>query len=153
MGAFKEFRFTWAGTERVIPSDKVMSAIARVEEHVTLPELSQMAQGRGPKMMALSQALWELLNMTGQPVPLDEVYAGLFTDNKTAQQVSALATVLIMLMVPESTKEQWKKDFEARNEQITSEVEATLRGNGNRRARRAAASSSKQRSKRRTNGD
>jgi len=125
---FDDIHLGWDGKQFTIPAHRVMGAIKRVEDHVTLAELQGDA-GRGTLRLAkLSAAYAEVLRYAGvADVTEDAVYAGMFGDQAQQNVVGAVASLLGM-MIPRNVK-----------------LAVTKPGEGNRRARKAARSSSKRR--------
>ena len=95
--------------EYKIPSNRVMMAIAVIEEHVTLAELgSVMRSGRVP-MAKLAGAYAALLRYAGCDVTHEQVYAQLFSDTNngvSSSAISGIVTGLLMMMMPKSVIEK-----------------------------------------------
>lgn len=102
MAIFEEIRLAWKGRERKIPPDRVLPAIARVEEVVTLGELGLMLSTSTFKFAKLAAAYGVLLRYAGEPVSDDEVYESLLgaPGNEQQQQVLAAVNTMIRLMLP-----------------------------------------------------
>lgn len=127
---FDPVHVAWAGKQYTIAADRVMGAIKRVEDHVTLAEL-QVAASRGQlKLARLAGAYADLLRYAGAAdVTEADVYAGMF--GADAENVVVQGTyALLSLMIPRDAKL----------------LGAPNKGESNRRARRVAARSSKRRS-------
>lgn len=134
MSVFEEIKLSFGGKEYTIPPDRVMSAIGRVENVITLGELGEMAEKPkvALKLMKLAKAYGELLRYAGATVTDEDVYAGMFsggTSNVVAMQ--ALLGLLALMMPPASMRKATEPP-----------------GEGNRQARRAGASLSRKPSKR-----
>lgn len=100
---FEDIRLEWGGEEFVIPSDRVMGAIMRVEEHVTLAELHEdAAKRRTVRMGRLASAYGSLLRYAGARVSDDEVYAGMFSGAEKSEATMTAMQGLMMMMVPPS---------------------------------------------------
>jgi hypothetical protein len=98
MGLFDDVRLEWCGRQLVIPANKVLGAIARVEEVVTLQELIDHG-GRGSVPVAkVSMAYGAVLRYAGAEVSDEDVYAGMFGEG--AAQVAESVAALLMLLVP-----------------------------------------------------
>jgi hypothetical protein len=108
MAIFEEVSLRWGGEEYKIEPTKVMGAIARVEEVITLKELGEYAQKGDAPMAKLAMAFASVLRYAGARVSDDEVYAGMFGGES---QTSALAsiTVLLQMMIPPSAYKQVAK--------------------------------------------
>ena len=96
MGIFKDVTLTWQGEEYTVPSNKVMQLIAKIEDCVTLQELSKEG---GARLSRISQAYMVALNHAGCKVEQDEVYASMFGETG-ADSISAAVTGLLMMMLP-----------------------------------------------------
>jgi hypothetical protein len=132
---FDDIHLGWEGQKYTIPAHRVMGAIKRIEDHVTLAELQRDA-GRGTlRLGKMAAAFAEVLRYAGAPAVTEaDVYAKMFGDEAQATVVAAVS-MLLGMMIP-------------RNVKIAVETAAKggATGGGTRRARRAAASSSKRRS-------
>lgn len=88
-----------------IPSDRVMRAIAIIEEHITLAELGAiMRSGRVP-LAKLSGAYASILRFAGCDVTDEQVYSDLFGKTNSGLSAPAIANVvtgLLMMMMPSS---------------------------------------------------
>lgn len=132
MAIFNEIRLSWDGREFVIPAERVMGAIAEVEEVATFPDLVIMTRGGRPNVSKVARAYAALLRYAGAALSDEEVYAGMFRAGETHTQVLTALNALVMLMMPP-----------------TAIAEATSEGNL-RGAKAAPSSSSKPSSKRRS---
>jgi hypothetical protein len=134
MSAFNEVKLGFDGKDYVIPADRVMGAIARVEGVLTMGEVAAMA--RSPKsdlkLSRLASAYGELLRYAGADVSDDAVYVGMFGDGGAVAVTVALTELLALMMPPDAMKKA---------------LEGKPPGEGNRQARRAASSLSRKRSK------
>jgi hypothetical protein len=100
MAIFEEVRLAWSGTELVIPADRVLRAIAAVEDVLTLGELGRcMVAGTLP-LARISMAYGALLRHAGAKVSDEEVYDGLFAKSELQQQALKAVFVLQNLMIP-----------------------------------------------------
>jgi len=103
MKVFDDVTFEWDGKPYTIPANKLLGAIARVENVVTIGELLETQTTRGTvKMAVLARAFGELLRYAGCKVTDDEVYLGMFGGNSGAAQAALMA--VIGLMVPPSVR-------------------------------------------------
>lgn len=126
---FDDIHLGWQGKTLTIPAHRVMGAIKRIEDHVTLAEL-QADAGRGTlRLGKLAAAYADVLRYAGAAgVTEEDVYAGMFGVEAQKNVVGAIASLLGM-MIPRNVR-----------------LGVTASGEGNRRARRAGRSSSKRRS-------
>jgi len=112
MAIFEEVVLTWNGTEYRIEPTKVMGAIAKVEEIITLKELGEYAQKGDAPMAKLAMAFGSVLRYAGARVGDDEVYAGMFGG---ANQTSASTSIsnLLTMMIPPSVLQSPKGKVQA----------------------------------------
>ena len=106
MGVFDDIRLNWQGTDYVIPANKVMGAIARIEDIITLTELIRMSQQGKVKFASIASAYAAVLRYAGVQVSDEQVYLGLFKDNTAAVVNAALAGLLQMMLPPDSASQK-----------------------------------------------
>lgn len=93
---------TWDGRKYAIPADRMMMTIARVEDIITMGELSAyFTTGRLP-LAKLSQAFGIVLRTAGANVDDDQVYEGMFRAGGKEVQRRAVEAIgmLMQLMIP-----------------------------------------------------
>lgn len=95
---FEDVRIGWNSNTYVVPADRVMGAIAAIEEVVTLKELAEYAQRQTMPMAKLSMAYGSLLRYAGANVRDEEVYRAMYGGD-SGPIVSSIQT-LLFLMVP-----------------------------------------------------
>lgn len=130
MGVFQAFQIEWDGVDYSIPADRIMGAIATVEDCLTLAEIHEMVSDpRKVKVGRVSRTWGDLLRYAGAKVTDEQVYEGMFKGarDQSSRVVIALWT-LLKLMVPDSAVAE--------------------QGNSKRPARPVATGSPKKRSKR-----
>lgn len=122
MTGFKEFSLDWKGKTHVIPPHKVLGAIARVEEVLTLPELQQYAARGSPPIAKIAMAYARLLRYAGVNVSDVEMYHGMFGVGESVEPQSvltAMTTLVAMMIPPEALKvAQKQKDAPPGNDQL-----------------------------------
>ena len=134
MAIFQPIQLSWHSRDFTIPAERVLGAIAVVEEVATFPEIVQMIN-RNPNMSKVARAYGELLRYAGARVEDDEVYEGLFKPGTThAQVILALKTMAAMMMPPSA---------------MASLGDGAASEGNERRAPKARSNSSKRSSKRR----
>jgi hypothetical protein len=102
MGIFQEVELSWNGEAVTIPADKVMGAIAVIEEHITFLELVAMSQAGTPKMTVIAQCYGAVLRYAGLNVSDEECYAGMFASGAAqAECIAAVQTLLVMCVPPD----------------------------------------------------
>jgi hypothetical protein len=166
--AFKpwdDIRIEWRGSEYVIPSNRVMGLIRRLErvEDITAHDLAMGAQRGKYEMLASAYAC--ALRYTGLSVSTEEVYAEIFPGGKDAadkyKRAIVFANGLIEIITPPDTMreiEEMSKELEGLPEdiadaKIAEHVAGKSKGESNGRTRDAASSSSEKPSKRLRNGE
>lgn len=100
MAIFEDVTLGWKGQEKTIPADKIMRLIAKIEDEITLQELSSES---GVKLSKVSFAYAVALNYAGFSVTPDEVWATYFNGDSAAQSVVDAISSLQMLMLPPET--------------------------------------------------
>lgn len=134
-GVFQDVHLEWDGKRYTVPSDRMMGAIARIEEHVTLSELLKTGRERETvKLAVLARAYATVLRYAGADVTDEDVYGGMFAGMSQTAAVRAAVESLMAMMVPPQAIAA-----------VQNAGGAVTPGNLNRRARRAAASSSRKR--------
>lgn len=97
MGTFDDIKLSWEGRTYVVPSNRVMGAIIRIEEVITLPELQSYLSRKAVPMARVASAFAAVLRYAGCLVEDEEVYAGMFKDGGASAMESVTALVLMML--------------------------------------------------------
>lgn len=134
MSQFDDVKIKWAGREYTVPSRRMMEAIARIEEHLTLADMAAAAEQRRMPMAKIAMAFASVLNMVkpeqAPQFESEDIYAKMMTITD-AVQVRDLLSSLLGMMVPRST--------------LLASAGATTEGNA---PAAVASRSSKKRSKR-----
>lgn len=105
MAIFQTIELFWDGEPYVIPPERVLGAVAEIEEIVTLPDLLTMLGGK-MTMAKLSRAYGVLLRYAGAKLTDDEVYGGLVKRGETFEQMQTACMALLGVMIPpESLRE------------------------------------------------
>lgn len=100
MSIFQDVTLTWNGIEYSVQSTDMMRLIAKVESEITLQQLTQAG---GPPLAALSMGYAVALQHAGaRGVLAEEVYASLFKTGSAEFVGSAVTSLLMMMMPPES---------------------------------------------------
>jgi hypothetical protein len=99
---FAPVELMWADQTYVILPDRILGAVAVVEEHLTMAELAQEAQSGRMRLARLSRAFGALLRYAGARITDDEVYTGLFEGDPIAvrERIIMGVNTLMALMVP-----------------------------------------------------
>jgi hypothetical protein len=138
MGAFTDIELEWAGKVYSIKAHRIMGAIARIEDIVTMPELQSYAARQGAPLGKLCMAYSAVLRYAGASVRDDEVYDAVFSGAGGDGILTAVMNIM-ELMIPASAR---IKIAAGEGEPVAEPAP------GNRQA--AAAASSKRRSKSRS---
>ena len=107
-GVFDDITLGWHDKTYVIPADRVLGAVARIEQHITLHEILAYSERGTAPMAVLAQAYASVLRYAGAEITDNEVYAGMFTDGDTTQIVSQLLNGLLGMMLPPSERQDAK---------------------------------------------
>jgi hypothetical protein len=101
MTLFEDQTLMWKGENYVIRSDRVLGAIAVIEEHITFTEMLTASQGR-PPLVKISRAFAALLRYAGCKVSDEEMYRSIFDleANIMERVETALLTFLLMMTPP-----------------------------------------------------
>lgn len=112
---FEDVKLQWRGDTYIIPSNRVMGAIARVEQHVTLNELYTSVDERGTiKIGTMAMAYGSLLRYAGAVTASDDdVYAGMFKDSADGNLMIEAIRGLIGLMMPPALRRELTLDFKS----------------------------------------
>ena len=114
MTPFQPIALEWGGKPYLIPANKVMGAIATIEEAVTLVELLQMLAAGKPQLAKVSMAWGALLRYAGAAVDDQVVFRGMFAAETNETAMMGLVTALHM-MVPTDVMVSPGKDTPAGN--------------------------------------
>ena len=98
MAIFDDITLTFNGNDYTVKSDRVMMLIAKVEDVISLRQLTS----GDIKMSKLAEAYKVALEYAGAKVQTEDVYASLFGEGG-AEAVQGSIQSLIMLMLPPST--------------------------------------------------
>lgn len=104
MALFDDIKLEWAGKAYTIPANKVLGAIARVEEIVTISDLAQAAKKQTLPLAKLSMAYGSLLRYAGAQVEDDEVYGGMFGSQEEAGRTATAIGGLLAMMIPKNAR-------------------------------------------------
>jgi hypothetical protein len=98
---FDPIKLRWNDQSYVVAPDRVMGAIASVEDVVTMEELGRYLKKRTMPFGKLAMAYGSLLRYAGARVTDEEVYLGMFGGGDTTQaMLTAMTTLLAMLLPP-----------------------------------------------------
>lgn len=102
MKSFEPIPLYWEGKEYIIPSRKIMPAIARIEDVVTLTELQEYAARGTMPIGKIAMSYGAVLRFAGANITDEEVYSGMFGAEGQDQQATAMIAVqgLMEMMMP-----------------------------------------------------
>lgn len=117
---FNQVTFSWKGRDFTIPPNRIMGAIASVEEVMTLQEMAASTQTGKVKTARIAIAYAQVLRYAGArgvdsqgnsiEATDDEVYAAMFSVEGQSRAMVALQTLLLMMvpkdLIPTSSKEE-----------------------------------------------
>lgn len=97
---FDPIVLSWRGRNHVIPPNRVMGAIARIEDFVTMGELRDYGLKKTIPMGKLAQAFAAVIEYAGGKVDSDEVYADMFAGGEAQVNAAAAINALMGMMIP-----------------------------------------------------
>lgn len=101
MSVFEPVTLGWDGKEYTIPSDRILGAIARIEEHITLAEINNDGVNRKTiRMVPVARAYASVLRYAGADAKDDDVYESMFMTGNTSNVMADALTMLMGMMVP-----------------------------------------------------
>lgn len=148
MSGFDDIKLGWKGKQYTIPARKALGAIARIEQVITLKELTQYAQRETAPMAMLAQAYGSVLRYAGAEVEDEEVYAGMFGagGGDMSAAISEAVQALMMMMIPPAIRKRMEAG-EPLPTEPTAKDEAPAPGNQRATGKKPSAATSKQRSR------
>lgn len=108
MSGFDDVVFEWAGTKYNLPAHRVLGAIARVEDVVTLQELQRNGMKETVPIAKLAMAYGVLLRYVGAKVTDIEIYEALFGQGKDTDAITIIEAItnLVSIMIPPSARKK-----------------------------------------------
>lgn len=103
---FDDIKLTWEGKGYTIPARDVMVAIAAIEGHITLQELTQYASRGTAPMGRLSNAYAAVLRVAGADVTDAQVYLGMFSEVIDHGTISNTVNGLLTMMIPPDVRKR-----------------------------------------------
>lgn len=129
---FKPVKLDWGGKSVEIPANRLLGAIALVEDIITFNELISFSKRGAYPTARIAQAYGELLRYAGLSVEDDEVYAGIFANAQDATNVTASMQLLMMIMVPTNLHQQAAEPVLAPGEEPPGKSKAANRSKSSR---------------------
>src|SRR5262249_36866293 len=108
---FEDIRLEFGGREYVIPANRVLPAIARVETVVTMHELTRDAMNNTFNLSRVAQGFGALLRFAGAKVTDDDIYFSMFGGvvPDPAKAVAALNQLFFVMVPPKARREAEQK--------------------------------------------
>lgn len=100
---FDDFTINWNGKTALIPGNRLLMAIARVEEVITLGEIMRYQVVSTVPLARISQAYGTLLRYANIECTDEDVYESMFGDEPRKAIIGAISGLLV-LMVPPSRR-------------------------------------------------
>ena len=110
MGVFDDVELPWKDRTHILPARKMMGAVARIEDVLTLRELAAFEGRRTVPVGRYAQAYGAVLRYAGVPVTDEDVYAVMHADEAGMTAVTDAVNHLMLMMLP---PEQRRKALEA----------------------------------------
>lgn len=111
MAIFDDIELEWKGvTYKIRGDDQVMSALAAVEDHVTLSELFRGQEKGAIPMAKLSRAYGALLRRAGAGVDDAEVYNGMWEGGADTIKIQEAISSMLALMIPPGAAEAQEEE-------------------------------------------
>jgi len=97
---FKQVELDWGDQTYTIPPNRILGAIAIIEEYFTFQDLADAVNSKKLSLTTLSRTYGDILRYAGASVSDDEVYAGMFAGDLSSQIRRAVETLLVMMIPP-----------------------------------------------------
>jgi hypothetical protein len=102
---FEPIKLKWDGRDVIIPPERVLGAIATVEEHLTLLDIAHLS--RSPKPGKVAMAFAALLRYAGIEVEDDLVYSAMCDpDLANPGEITGSISTIILMMIPPNVKKK-----------------------------------------------
>ena len=98
--SFQRIRLKWRDREYSIEPDRIVRAIAAVEDFITLGEIHRYLERGTAPLGKVSQAYAAMLRHAGARVTEEEVYDGIFGDGDVQVRILDAVQNLMILMIP-----------------------------------------------------
>lgn len=106
MAIFEEITLEWRGEKKAVPPERVMKAIAVVEEVISLQELTREMLRGDHRLVRIAEAYGALLRHVGFSVADEAVYEAIFPSagGENLLRASAALQTLLYMMIPPSVR-------------------------------------------------
>lgn len=123
-GVFQDVELEWSDRIYTIKSHRVMGAIYKIENIITLQEFQEYASRGAAPIAKLCGAYGAVLRYAGAKVDDDEIYDMAFRGEDTQEAITAAILNLITLMLPPHARE--KLELLEKSEEQDQTQKATL---------------------------
>jgi len=103
-GVFTDIELEWGGRVWTIKAHRVMGALARIEQHITLAELQDYSQRGTAPLVRLSMAYGDALRYAGARVSDDDIYEQALNGGDAQDTVMQAVMMLMQMMLPASAR-------------------------------------------------
>jgi hypothetical protein len=117
---FSDIELVWGGKTYTIKSHRVMGAMARMEEHITLTEMGAFARRGTAPLVRMCQAYAAVLQYAGARITPEEVYQTALSEANG--QMAVFLTMMQLMMA--ATPPGQRAEFERRVNDAISGAEA-----------------------------
>lgn len=102
---FADITLTWRERTYRIPARKVMGAINRIEDVITLKELTETGAERATvNLSRVACAFASVLRYAGAVVTEEEVYLAMLSEDGAAEAMQAGVSTLLEMMIPPAAR-------------------------------------------------
>ncbi len=118
MPLFDQVTLTWDGRNYVITPSRVLRAIAKIEDVITLQQLSKAAQVPFAK---LALAYHALLKFAGADVSEEDVYEKLWGEAGEGENAVVMVNALLAMMLPKKVRKALEEQNKLELEKLAEE--------------------------------
>jgi hypothetical protein len=97
---FKAVDLLWGEELYTIAPDRVLGAIAIIEEHYTFQDLAVASNTNKVSLVGLARVYGAILRYAGAKITDDEVYIGMFDGGMSVNVRNTMNTLLVMMIPP-----------------------------------------------------
>lgn len=141
-GVFTDIELEWDGRVYTIPPRKVMGAIARIEDIITLGELQRYGERETLPISKLCMAFGAVLRYAGAQVKDDEIYEAIFAGQEEQQAITEAVVNLMQMMLPPSVRANLDVDNAAQGQASGNSPAAAKPASSKRPSRRRSQKAS-----------
>lgn len=107
MPIFEPVTVSWEGVDYVLPGGEILRTIARVEDVITMVQITRSIENRDLPLAKISQAYGILLRACGARVSDEDVYERMFKgDDLQAVALRAVVTLQSLMIPPQKLREK-----------------------------------------------